>query len=139
MSRSKLREKAFLLLFGMEFNRQEELEEQAQLFFEEEHQQALTEKERQQILEKVRQILSRLSDIDMQIDEKSVGWNRKRIGKVELAVLRLAIYEMLYDETIPPSVSINEAVELTKKYAAEGSHTFVNGVLAKFAPKEESK
>lgn len=139
MSRSKLREKAFQLLFRAEFGMQDELSEQAQLFFADEEQQMLSEKEQKQILDKVNQIVARLEEIDAQINEKTVGWNVKRIGKVELAILRLAIYEILYDETIPVSVSINEAVELAKKFAAGESPAFINGVLAKFAPKEEKE
>lgn len=137
MSRSKLREKAFQLLFCAEFGMQDELPEQAQLFFADEEQQMLSEKERGQIQQKVERIVARLGEIDQQIGEKSVGWKISRIGKVELTILRLAIYEILYDETIPVSVSINEAVELAKKFAADGSPAFINGVLAKFAPKEE--
>ena len=60
-----------------------------------------------------------------------------RLGKVELAIMRLAIYEIVFDDAIPGSVAINEAVELAKKYAAEESPAFINGVLAKFMPKEE--
>lgn len=137
MSRSKLREKAFQLLFRAEFVSREELGEQAQLFFADEEQQMLSEKEQKQILEKVEQIVDRMSAIDGQIDEKTVGWKVNRLGKVELAILRLAVYEILYDDAIPVSVSINEAVELAKKFAAGDSPAFINGVLAKFAPKEE--
>ena len=61
------------------------------------------------------------------------------MGKVELTILRLAVYEMLYDDTIPEKVSVNEAVELAKKFGGNESPAFVNGVLAKFIPKEEKK
>lgn len=137
MSRSKLREKTFQLLFRVEFNQAEEIEEQAQLFFDDEEQEALSEKEKKQILDKVNQILDKLSEIDTQIDEKAEGWNVSRIGKVELAILRLAIFEIQYDDSIPAAVSINEAVELAKKFAQDGSPAFINGVLAKFAPSEK--
>ena len=55
------------------------------------------------------------------------------MGKVELTIIRLAVYEMLFDEEIPTSVAINEAVELAKKFGQDESSAFVNGVLAKFA------
>jgi N utilization substance protein B len=58
-------------------------------------------------------------------------WTLDRIGKAELAVLRLAIYELKFDEDIPQGVAINEAVELAKEYGQEGSGAFVNGVLAR--------
>ena len=69
-----------------------------------------------------------------QIDEKIAsnlksGWKISRISKVSLAIMRVAIYEMMYLEDIPVSVSINEAVELSKKYAAKDDTAFVNGVL----------
>ena len=72
------------------------------------------------------------------IDEKisgnlRQGWKISRISKVSLAILRLALYEMIYDDSIPVSVSINEAVELTKKYSVEDDASFVNGVLGAVA------
>lgn len=73
-----------------------------------------------------------------QIDEKIAsnlksGWKINRISKVSLAIMRVAIYEMMYLEDIPVSVSINEAVELSKKYAAEDDTAFINGVLGAVA------
>lgn len=137
MSRTKLREKMFQLLFRIEFNSKEEFDEQAQLFFEAEEQELLEEEDKAVILDKVDDVIDHLKDIDKLIDEKSVGWNVTRLGKVELAILRLAIYEILYDESIPDSVAINEAVELAKRFAADESPAFINGVLAKFAPKKD--
>lgn len=61
------------------------------------------------------------------------GWSIDRIGKVELSIIRLAVYEILYDDTIPTAVSINEAVEMAKKFGPQDSHAFVNGILARFA------
>ncbi|MBQ8199452.1 MAG: transcription antitermination factor NusB [Lachnospiraceae bacterium] len=137
MSRSKLREKVFQLVFRVAFNGEEELAQQAEFFFEEEQQEGLTEKEQKQIQDKFDRILEKLDEIDKLINEKSVGWNVSRLGKIELAIMRLAVYEIVFDETIPDSVAINEAVELAKKFAADESPAFINGVLAKFVPKEE--
>ncbi|MBE5880864.1 MAG: transcription antitermination factor NusB [Lachnospiraceae bacterium] len=137
MSRSKLREKVFQLVFRVAFNDEEELAQQAEFFFGDEEQEGMTEKEQQQIQEKFDAVVAKLNEIDAQIDEKSTGWNVGRLGKVELAILRLAVYEIVYDESIPGSVAINEAVELAKKYAAQESPAFINGVLAKFVPKED--
>ena len=137
MSRSKLREKVFQLVFRVAFNDEEELAQQAEFFFGEEEQEGMTENEQRQIQEKFDAVVAKLSEIDAQIDEKSTGWNVGRLGKVELAILRLAIYEIVYDDNIPGSVAINEAVELAKKYAAQESPAFINGVLAKFVPKED--
>ena len=67
------------------------------------------------------------------ISEKCKGWTIERIGKAELSILRLAVYELLFDELIDKAVAINEAVELSKKFCDEKSHSFVNGVLARIA------
>lgn len=64
---------------------------------------------------------------------KRVGWSVGRIGKIELTILRLAVYEIKFDDSVPTSVAIDEAVELAKKYGQDGAGSFVNGVLAKFA------
>ncbi len=61
------------------------------------------------------------------------GWSIDRIGKVELSIIRLAVYEILYDDSIPTAVAINEAVEMAKKFGPQDSHIFVNGILARFA------
>ncbi len=74
-------------------------------------------------------VYDNLEVIDEIIEKNLSGWKLDRISKVSLAILRLAIYEIKYMEEIPNSAAINEAVELTKKYAADGEHTFVNGVL----------
>ena len=75
----------------------------------------------------------KLDEIDAALNEKVQGWNTARMGKVDLTVLRLAVYEIMFDEEIPTGVAINEAVELAKKFGQDSSPAFVNGVLAKFA------
>ena len=78
-------------------------------------------------------IIDRVEDIDEKIKGASKSWTIDRIGKVELAVIRLGLYEIFYDDSVPTSVAINEAVELAKKFGPEGSYAFVNGILAEFA------
>ena len=129
MSRRKLRESIFLLLFRIEFNTREELEEQAEAFY----QQVEGEEDREYIRRKLTSILDNLSSIDEKIREICQGWRLSRLGKVELAILRLAVYEILYDENIPIGVAINEAVEIAKIYCNEEAPRFINGVLAKLA------
>ncbi len=70
-----------------------------------------------------------LEELDERIERLSLKWKKNRISRVAFAVLRLALYEMLYEPDIPVSVSINEAVDITKKYASEEDSAFVNGVL----------
>ena len=69
----------------------------------------------------------------MKLNEKAQGWDTGRMSKVDLTILRLAVYEICYDEDVPTGVAINEAVELAKKFGQDASFGFVNGVLAKFA------
>ena len=77
--------------------------------------------------------MEKLDSIDQALNEKVQGWDTGRMGKVDLTILRLAVYEMLYDDDIPTGVAINEAVELAKKFGQDSSSSFVNGVLARFA------
>ncbi len=131
MTRSKLREELFKLLFRVEFNEREEMGEQQQLFFEEET--AISESERDEIKAKCDAILAKLDEIDASLNEKITGWNTERVGKIELTILRIAVYEIKDDEGVPTGVAINEAVELAKKFGQDGASSFVNGVLAKFS------
>lgn len=85
------------------------------------------------IRSKYEKIAEKLPEIDKLINETAIGWDTQRMGKVELTIIRLAVYEIRFDETVPTGVAINEAVELAKKFGQEGSSGFVNGILAKFA------
>ena len=132
MSRREMREQLFKLLFRVEFNPREELAQQAAFFFEDEEN-AMALGENAQISDKFNKIIEKLDGIDTALNAKVQGWNTDRMGKVDLTILRLAVYEITYDEEIPTSVAINEAVELAKKFGQDSSPSFVNGVLAKFA------
>ena len=132
MGRRELREQIFLLLFRVEFNNPSDMPEQIKMFLEDDEV-VRSEKDAQYITGKYDKIMEKLADIDKQLDEKTDNWDVKRMGKVELTVLRLAAYEILFDEEVPASVAINEAVELAKKFGQDGSGAFVNAVLAKFA------
>ncbi len=74
-------------------------------------------------------MINNMEQIDKYITDNSKDWKITRIAKVDLAVLRIALSEILYNETIPESVSINEAVEISKKFSNEDSHKFINGIL----------
>ena len=123
-----------MLLFRVEFCAHEEMPEQVALFFEDEER-VEAEEYRDQITQKYEKIMQKLPELDALLNEKTEKWNTKRIGKVELTVLRLALYEMLFDEEIPEGVAIDEAVTIAKKYGQDSSGAFVNGVLAKFVKK----
>ena len=136
MGRRELREQIFLLLFRVEFNNPEEMPAQLKMFFEtgsyDEDMHSFSEKDREYITEKYNHIMESLPDINKQLYEKAENWDITRMGKVELTVLRLAVYEIEKDDSVPASVAINEAVELAKKFGQDGSGAFVNAVLAKF-------
>ena len=132
MGRRELREQIFKLLFRIEFNEKDEMPEQEELFFQEEEN-AASEKYEQYILKKYQDIVSKVDVIDEMINETAKGWETSRMGKVDLTLIRLAVYEIKYDDEIPTGVAINEAVELAKKFGQDNSPSFINGILAKFA------
>lgn len=78
-------------------------------------------------------VLEKLPELDAQINEVSDGWKTSRMSRVDLSILRLALYEMEYDSEVPLKVAINEAVELAKKYGGDDSPSFVNAILGKLA------
>lgn len=132
MNRREQREQIFKLLFRVEFNDQDEMEQQCALFFEDEEN-AASPKDIAYIQGKYEKIAQKLAEIDGMINETAKGWSTERMGKVDLTIIRLAVYEIKYDDEVPTGVAINEAVELAKKFGQDGSSGFVNGVLAKFA------
>lgn len=133
MRRRELREHIFKLLFMIQFNSEEEMPEQVGLYFE--GLDDLEEKDQAYMQEKYASIKEKLADIDAVLNEYSSGWKTSRMNRVDLSVLRLAVYEMKFEESddVPVGVAINEAVELAKNFGGETSGSFVNGVLAKIA------
>lgn len=129
MKRSEIRERIFQLIFRVEFNSEEELREQLEWYFEDFP--TIKEEDKNYMTHKIDTILDSLEEIDEIILSICKGWRLERLGKTELAILRLAVYEIKKDEDIPTGVAINEAVELAKKYCNENAPRFVNGVLAK--------
>ncbi len=129
MTRHELRENTFKMLFHKEFHDDAALEEQYNLFMD--TLEDMSEENKEYVHSRVFDIISKLSDIDKSIEEVSEGWNLSRMGKVDLTIIRLAYYEMKYDESVPSKVAINEAVEIAKKYGGDESPAFVNGILAK--------
>jgi N utilization substance protein B len=128
MGRKQAREGAMRLLFQMESNN-DYTDEALELYlgnFE------YDEGETQYIKDSMKTIRDNLEEIDRNIISHLEGWSIYRLAKVDLAVLRVAIYEILYRKDIPIEVSINEAIEIVKKYSAEDSFKFVNGVLGGF-------
>ncbi len=131
MTRRGLREQVFMMLFRVEFHDMEEMSEQISMF--EEAVEQCSDKDKEYITNKVNNIVAKLEEIDAAVNEVSEGWKTRRMGKVDLTLIRLAVYEMKYEEDIPVKVAINEAVELAKQYGTDDSPAFINGVLAKLA------
>ena len=128
MTRRGLREQVFKMLFRVEFHNVEDMPEQMNMFEEVEE---CSEKDKEYISNKFHNIVEKIDEIDAAINEVSEGWKTRRMGKVELSILRLALFEMKVDDEIPEKVAINEAVELAKKFGGDDAPAFVNGILAR--------
>lgn len=138
MKRSEIRENVFRLVFCGDFYSMEEIPEQVDRYFEEtvlpdEESGFVTfgEEDQAVIRQRFEQVAERIPELDAKINEVARGWKTTRMGKAELAIIRLAAYEMLFDDEIPVGVAINEAVELAKKYGGDDASSFVNGILAR--------
>ncbi len=130
MNRRQEREQAFILIFEKAFrpdvdlNTIFEMAEESELMVPSEFSKKLTNL-----------VYENIESIDTEIQAVSIGWGTTRMSKVAISILRLAVAEIKFMEDIPVSVSINEAVELTKKYASQEDASFVNGVLGTIARK----
>ena len=137
MNRTAIREKAFKLIYSLEIQKQNDLEEQIQLYLENEN------IEDQDAIEYIKDAvlgIEKSKDEIMSLIEKKLkpDWKVERVSKIDLSILKLAIYEIKY-KNIPFKICINEAVELAKKYGEETSKKFVNGILASIVNNKKSK
>lgn len=128
MNRRILREHIFKVIFSYEFDTKEDFAQHMSYYMDE----IATDDgaSLEYIRNKSLRIIEMVKDIDARILEKTKDWTLERIAKVEVAIIRLAVYEIFYDDEVPSSVAINEAVEIAKKYGGDNSPAFVNGVLA---------
>ena len=99
----------------------------------------VSEKDQTYMEEKYHHVTEHIPEIDEMLNRTSEGWKTTRMGKVDLAILRLAVYEMKFDEDVPVGVAINEAVELAKRFGRDQSPSFINGILGKLAREEDEK
>ncbi|MDY6329633.1 MAG: transcription antitermination factor NusB [Lachnospiraceae bacterium] len=130
MTRRELRTYAFKLLYRSFFYNEDEMTEQERLFFEDPEME-IDVFDMEYVQRRVEDVIAKIPEIDAVIDSKAEKWKTDRINYVDLTILRLAYYEIKYDDDIPMAVAINEAVELAKIYGGDESSSFVNGVLAK--------
>lgn len=128
MSRTIARDRAFKILFAIDIG-ENTFEEAANLAITS----LIDENQREFIQKEVKGVLANIKKINAIINEHSLDWTVGRMAGTDRNILRLAVYEMLFDEDIPISVSINEAVELSKKYCDEQSYKFINGLLGSIA------
>ncbi len=129
MTRREVREHVFKLLFIKDFHNPDETEEQFTLYMQ--HFPLLKETDIEELHKRFNDVCRHLDRIDAILAAATSGWKLNRMNKTDLCILRLAAYEILFDEDIPHKVAINEAVELAKQFGGESSSSFVNGVLAK--------
>ena len=135
MNRTATREHAFKLIYSLEIQKQDNIAEAIELYIQ--SNEISDENAIKYISSTVLGIQKNQQTIIKQIDEKlKPDWKIERISKIDLAILKLAIYELQYTN-VPFKVVINEAVEIAKKYGEDSSKNFVNGVLASIVNKEE--
>lgn len=130
MGRHEQREQVFRLLFQVEFHDCEDMPRQMRLFLEG-NEDIASQKDADYIEARCQKVRDRIPELDKLINDNTEKWDTTRMGKVELTVLRLAVYEMMFDDDIPANVAINEAVEIAKAYGQDNSGGFVNAILAK--------
>lgn len=135
MNRSATREEAFKLLYSIEIQK-ENPQEQMKLYFENEE---ISDEETKKYIHKiVNGIEENIIQIEKKIsDNLKKDWKIERISKVDLVLLKLAIYEMLYTDT-PYKVAINEVIEIAKRYGEDNSPNFINGILASIVKESEN-
>ncbi|HAX51466.1 transcription antitermination factor NusB [Muricomes intestini] len=131
MVRREFREHVFKMLFQIEFIDMEDMPEHISLYLD--YLESAGKAEKEQIKNKLQAVIGKVTEIDGILNKKTTGWKTTRMNKVDLTILRLATYEMKWDEDIPTGVAINEAVELAKRFSGDEGPSFVNGVLAKLA------
>lgn len=136
MTRRKIREHIFRILFSIGFHAENEFEEQYTMYWNVQDD-SPDEEEHGEIKAKLEAIRERMPEMDPLIENCSKGWKLNRIGKADITILRIAVYEIKYDDRVPVKVAINEAVELAKKYGMDNSPGFINGILANVAKQYE--
>lgn len=128
MGRKRAREGAMKLLYQMELN--DDFSDESKEVYLENF--TFNDSETEYIVDAFGQIKESLEEIDKHISIHLEGWNINRLAKIDLTILRIAVYEIVYRKDIPVEVSINEAIEIAKKYSTDESFKFINGILGEF-------
>lgn len=133
LSRTELREQVFISLFLAGFYEEAEREEALRTYYD---MQSFGAELTGEVFGRYKQVSVKIGTIDAMLSRYAIGWDLTRMGRAEINILRLAAFEILFDEDIPDKVAVNEAVELAKKYGMKDSYGFVNGILGKVIDKK---
>lgn len=133
MSRRKLRVHLFKMIFILAFTLERDMPEQLSLYLD--SIEGLSEEDRAYLLERYEKVHDKIPEIDRMLNDTARGWKTDRFASCDLAILRVACYELIFDEAIPEGVAINEAVELAKQFGGDESPSFINGILGEIAKK----
>ena len=129
LTQHEIRERIFAMIFCNEFRNEDEMPEQLAFYLE--NFDDMTAINREKIRSKASDVIAKKDELDNKINSVAKGWKTSRMSKVDLSIIRLALYEILFEDDIPNVVSINEAVELAKSYGGNSSPSFINGILAR--------
>lgn len=135
MSRRNARKHIFNLVFQTEFNVETDIKETIETYTEE--YEDFQKGESDFVSREYRGILANIESIDSYIDKYAIGWSVQRLAKTDLAILRMGVYEIIFDDEIPDAVAVNEAVELAKEFSGNKAPAFINAVLSKIVKSKD--
>ena len=135
MSRRNARKHIFNLVFQTEFNVETDIKETIETYTEE--YEDFQQVESDFVSREYRGILANIESIDSYIDKYAIGWSVQRLAKTDLAILRMGVYEIIFDDEIPDAVAVNEAVELAKEFSGDKAPAFINAVLSKIVKSKD--
>jgi N utilization substance protein B len=121
------------MIFIFAFTLERDMPEQLSLYLD--SIEGLSEEDRAYLLERYEKVHDKIPEIDRMLNDTARGWKTDRFASCDLAILRVACYELIFDEAIPEGVAINEAVELAKQFGGDESPSFINGILGEIAKK----
>lgn len=136
MSRRNARKHIFNLIFQTEFNLENDIRETIDTYTEE--YEDFQKDESDFVSREYRGILANIPSIDSYINKFAVGWSVERLAKTDLAILRIGVYEIMFDDDVPDGVAVNEAVELAKEFSEDKAPSFINAVLTNIVKSKEA-
>lgn len=132
MTKHEMREEVFKIIFGLDFHQDESTRSTVEKYMQQSCDLPLSYKDQERIIERAVMIGNMEAELDSRIDSVAKGWTTKYMGKAELNILRIAVYEIDYDPAVPDKVAVNEAIELAKIYCNDDAPKFINGLLSHF-------